>query len=125
MQEENISSDEDEAMDVDTINKGLSISILNDVLTKSLVLEGKVHSAEMKAVVGNNYENLYLAFDNFQKILKTTYQQQKDLKSKLLLQTCFLKYLLQSKFHNLLFLFQNLLLNIAFWTIFILFLFQL
>ena len=39
-------------MDVDTINKCLSINILNDVLTKSLVLEGKVNSAEMKAAVG-------------------------------------------------------------------------
>ena len=45
------------------------------MLTKSLVLEGKVQSTEMKAAVGKNYEKLHLAFDNFQNVLKTTYQQ--------------------------------------------------
>ena len=64
-------------LNIDTINKGLYNSILNDVLTKYLVLEGKVHSAEMKAAVVKNYEKLHIAFDNFQTVLKTTYQQQK------------------------------------------------
>ena len=42
-----------------------------------MVLERKVHSAETRAAVGKNYEKLHLGFDNFQNILKTTYQQQK------------------------------------------------
>ena len=107
MQEEDILSHEDEAMDVDTISKGLSISFLNDVLTKSVVLEGKLHSAEMKAVVGKIYEKLYLAIHNFQNILKTTYQQQKvsARPKKRATTTCLLKHLLQSKFHCLLFSF--------------------
>ena len=29
------------------------------------------------AYIGKNYEKLQLAFDNFQNVLKTTYQQQK------------------------------------------------
>ena len=76
LQEKDISLDEDEEMDDDTINIGLSINIRNDVLTKSLVLEGKIHSAEMKTAVGKNYEKLHLAFDNFQNVLKTIYKQQ-------------------------------------------------
>ena len=31
----------------------------------------------MRAAVGKKYEKLHLAFDNFQNVLKTTYQQQK------------------------------------------------
>ena len=50
----------------------LSLGLL--ILTK--VLEGKVRSAEMKAAVGKNYEKLYLVFDNFQNVLKTTYYYQ-------------------------------------------------
>ena len=64
-------------MDADIINNGLSTCILYNVLTKTLVLEGKVHSAQIKAAVGINYKKLHLGFDNFQNILKTTCQEQK------------------------------------------------
>ena len=45
-------------------------------------MEWKVNSAEVKADVGNNYEKLHLAFDNFQNVLKTTYQQQQKVSAR-------------------------------------------
>ena len=62
----------------------------------------------MKAAVGKNYEKLHLAFDNFQNVLKTTYQQQKVStrpKKQATLTYMFSKCLLQSRFHCLLFSF--------------------
>ena len=68
LQVKDISSDEDEAMDVGTVNSHLSISILNNVLTKPFIQERKVDSAETKAAVGKNYEKSHL--DKFQNVLK-------------------------------------------------------
>ena len=43
----------------------------------SVILEGELSSAEIQAAFGNNYGKLQPAFNNFQNILKKTYQQQK------------------------------------------------
>ena len=54
-------------MDVDTTSQRLQASNkLNNVLiAKSVILEGELSSAEMQAVVGNNYGKLLTTFDIF------------------------------------------------------------
>ena len=49
-------------MDVDAISQRLQASnILYSVYEKSFILEGKLSSAEMQAVIGNNYGKLRFA----------------------------------------------------------------
>ena len=45
-------------------------NILDNVYARSVILEGELFSAEMQAVVGNNYGKLQFAFNNFQSIIK-------------------------------------------------------
>ena len=66
-----ITSDEDQPMDVDTTSNWLQASnILDNIYATSVILKGKMSSAEMRAAVGNNYGKLQLAFNNFQNIMK-------------------------------------------------------
>ena len=77
-QDENITSDEDEPMDVDTTRRRLQASnVLVNVYAKSVILEGELSSAEIQAVVGKNYGKLQFPFNNFRNNFKKTYQQQK------------------------------------------------
>ena len=65
-EDENITSDADEPMGVDTISQSLkACNILNNVYAKSVIVDGELSSAEIQAVVGNNYGNLQSAFNNF------------------------------------------------------------
>ena len=58
-------------MDVDTTSPRLQASnILDNVYANSVILDGESSSLEMQAVVGNNYEKLQSAFNNFLNILK-------------------------------------------------------
>ena len=69
---ENMTSDEDEPMDVDTIIETLQASkTLDNVYAKSLILDGELSSAEMQAAVFNNYGKIQSAFINFRNIKKT------------------------------------------------------
>ena len=45
-------------------------NILHNVYAKSVILEEHLFAAEMQAAVGNNYEKLQSAFNNFRNILK-------------------------------------------------------
>ena len=59
----------------DTTSQRLqAISILDIFYAKSVILEGELPSAEMQAVVSNNYGKLQLAFYNVRIILKKTCQ---------------------------------------------------
>ena len=50
-------------MDVDTTSQRLHASnILDNVYEKSVILEGKLSSAEMQAAIGNKYGKLQIAF---------------------------------------------------------------
>ena len=65
-EDENLTSDEDEPMVVDTISQTLQVNnILDNVYVKSVILEGELSSAEMQAAVSNNYGNIQSAFVNF------------------------------------------------------------
>ena len=67
-------------MDVDTNSQKLqAINILNNVYLTSVILEREVSLEEMQSAVGNknNYGKLQSAFNNFQNVLKKTFQQQK------------------------------------------------
>ena len=70
-EDETITSDEDEPMDVDTTSQRLeSSNILNNDYVKSVILEGELYSAEMQALVSNTYGKLQFAFNNFRNSLK-------------------------------------------------------
>ena len=65
-EDENITSDANDPMDVDTISERLEASnIIDNVHATSVILEGELSSAEMRAAVGNIYENLQSTFNNF------------------------------------------------------------
>ena len=65
-------------MYVDTTSERLQASnIIDNVCAKSVILEGDMSSAEVQAAVGNNYRKLQISFNNFQNIIKKTFQQQK------------------------------------------------
>ena len=58
-------------MDVDTPIQALQARcILDNFYPKSVILEGELSSAKMQAVVGNNYEKIQFALNNFRNILK-------------------------------------------------------
>ena len=58
-------------MDVDTTSQRLQASnILDNVYSKSVILEGELSSAEMPAAVGKNYGKLQFAFNKFRNTLK-------------------------------------------------------
>ena len=66
----NIPSYENESIDVDSTSERLHASnILDNVYEKSVILEGKLSSAEMQAHTGNIYGNLQFAFQYFRNIL--------------------------------------------------------
>ena len=70
-QDENITSNEFEPIDVDTTSQWYWL-----IYAMSVILEGEFSSTEIQAVVGNHYQKLQFAFNNFRNILKETCQQQ-------------------------------------------------
>jgi len=65
-------------MDVYTTSRRLQASnILNNEYANSVILEVELSSAEMQAVVGNNYGKLQFTFNKLRNILKKPYKQQK------------------------------------------------
>ena len=79
-QDENILSNENELMDIDTTSQTLQPSnIIDNVYAKSAILEVELSSSEMQAAVGKNYGKLQFAFNSFRINLKKTCQQQKCL----------------------------------------------
>ena len=50
-------------------------NILDNFYAKSVILEGELYSAEIQAVVSNNYGKLQFGFNNFRNILKKTRQR--------------------------------------------------
>ena len=70
-EDENITSDEAESMDVDTACQTLQASnILVNVYATFVILEGKLHSAKIQAAVVNNHGKLQSALNKFQNTLK-------------------------------------------------------
>ena len=64
--DEHITSDADEPMDIDTTRQRLQASnILDNVYAKSVILQGKLSSAEIQAAVGKNYGKLQSGFSKF------------------------------------------------------------
>ena len=65
-QDENVTSDENELMDVgNTIQRSQASNILDNFYTKSVILKGELSSTEMQAVVSNNYVQLQYDFSSF------------------------------------------------------------
>ena len=55
-------------MEVDSTSQALQASnIYENVYVKTVILEGELSSAEMQAVVSNNYGKLQSAFNSFSK----------------------------------------------------------
>ena len=59
-----------------------SSNILDYIYSKSVILEGELSSAEMQAIIGNNYGKLLSAFNNFRNILKKQTCQQQNVSAK-------------------------------------------
>ena len=72
-EDENITSNEDEPMDVDAISQTLQASkTLDNVYVMYVSLKGESSSAEMQAAISNIYGKKQPAFVNFRNILKNT-----------------------------------------------------
>ena len=75
-EDENISSDVDELMDVDNTSKRIHANyILNNVYAKTVILEGELSSVEIEATVVKNHGRQQSYFNNFRNIKKTCQQQ--------------------------------------------------
>ena len=69
-EDENITSDEDEPMDVDNISQTLQAGkTLDNFYAKSVILEGDFSSAEMQAAVSNKYGKIKSTFEMLKKKL--------------------------------------------------------
>ena len=69
--DENITSDEDEPMDFDTISQKLQASkSLDNVYANFVILEGDLSQTNVQAAVSKNYGKIQSAFFNVRNILK-------------------------------------------------------